>query len=245
MKRLLLLVALAACEKKEETRPQPAATSLAPSKAEPSASVVKLQLDAKGTASIDMPAPQEHIKADATNVTGSLDVDPSDLTRSRGDIKVDLATLTTRTFADQEKNESQTTHARTWLQVVVGGKTNEEMRWAVFAIRSIDGVAEKDLSKVAAGADDVRTVKMTLHGELLIHGHKKDTLAKVEVRFKGAKPASLEVKTLEPMRVVLKDFDVKPRDAVGVIAQRAFGLLGTKVAETADVSLEMKAASAP
>jgi polyisoprenoid-binding protein YceI len=243
MKRLSLVMVLSAvgCSKKEEPAPQPATTSLAPSKAEPSASIVKMKLDAKSKASIDMPAPQEHIKAEATNVTGTLDVDPTDLTKSRGEIKVDLTTLTTKTFSDQEKNESQTTHARTWLQVVVEGKTNEEMRWASFAIRSVDGVAEKDLSKVPAEGD-VRKVKMTLRGELLIHGHKKETEAKVEVAFKGDKPDSLEVKTALPMRVVLKDFDVKPRDNFGAIAQKAFGLLGTKVAETADISLEMRAA---
>jgi hypothetical protein len=38
---------------------------------------------------------------------------------------------------------------------------------------------------------------------------------------------------------------VKPRDGFGKLAQASFSLLGTKVAETADVTLDLSATPAP
>ena len=55
------------------------------------------------------------------------------------------------------------------------------------------------------------------------------------------KPKSLTIKTKKPMRATLAEHDVKPRDGVGKLAKGAFNLLGTKVAETADITLDLKA----
>ena len=255
---LLSCVACAAAGCQDKTAPTaPAASSLAPSMAAPTTNkVVKFAVDPKSSTSIDMPAPKEHIKAVTDAAAGTLDVDLMNLANTRGEIKADLFTLKTKTFDDQKKDESQTTHAKTWLEVGDGedGKLPDELknqnRWAVYAIRSIDNLSATDLTKVAAtkdGADDVRTVTATTHGEFLIHGHKIDVPADVEIAFHypsgGAadKPTSLVVKSKKPFRTTLTDFDIKPRDGVGKIAKGAFNLIGTKVAETADVSLDFKA----
>ena len=99
-----------------------------------------------------MPGLKEHIKGDTTAATGTLDVVAADLAQSRGTVKVDLTTFSTHTFGD-DKDATQTEHARTWLEAVVDGKTNEDMRWATYAIRSIDGLSATDLSKVAPVKD--------------------------------------------------------------------------------------------
>jgi len=78
-------------------------------------------------------------------------------------VKADLTTFATHTFGT-ERDASQTEHARTWLEAVVGGKVNEPMRWATYAIRSVDGLSATDLAKVTPtkdGSDDVRTVTST------------------------------------------------------------------------------------
>jgi hypothetical protein len=245
------------CDKKNEASLAPAASSLAPSTTPAAAEAVTFTIDPKSTSSIEMPAPKEQIKATTTGAAGSLDVVLTDLARSRGEVKIDLTTLTTATFDQASKNEAQTGHARTWLEVADGDKGPLEEsvktanRWAVYAIRSIDDLSAPDLTKVAPtkdGADDVRTVTMTTRGELLIHGRKVERDAGLEVQFRydaGADPARPKLvvaKTTRPLRVVLAEHDVKPRDGVGKIAKEAFHLLGTKVADTADISLALRAA---
>lgn len=257
---VLAVGGLAGCDDKKPQNLAPAASSLAPSTLAPSAKSMKFAIDAKSMTSIDMPAPKEHIKAGTDAATGTLDVDLTNLTQTRGEVKADLTTLTTKTFGDAEKDKSQTGHARTWLEVADGeeGKLTEDVkaanRYAVYAIRSVDGLSATDLTKVAAtkdGADEVRTVTATTHGEFLIHGHRVDRDADVEVTFRYApgalpdKPKAMTIKSKKPLRATLAEHDVRPRDGFGKIAKGAFNLLGTKVADVADISLDLRATPQP
>jgi hypothetical protein len=246
----LCLLATACSKKDDGPALAPSASALAVSTAAsaPTASVWHFAIDPKSTAHVEMPGLKENIKGDTAAAGGTLDVVPGDLAQSRGLVRVDLTTFSTHTFGD-DKDATQTTHARTWLEVVVDGKTDESMRWADFAIRSIDGATASDLTKVAPardGADDVRRVTMTVHGDLLLHGHKVEKEDVVEVTFRyppgasDAKPGRIEVKSKQPMRVVLKEHDVRPRDTEGKIAAWTTSLLA-KVAETADITFSLAA----
>jgi head-tail adaptor len=250
------IVTTSGCDEKKPNL-APVASSLAPSTAAaPGATIKKFTVDGTSKASIEMEAPKEKIKAQASGGSGTIDIDIANLANSRGEVKMDLATLATNTFGEQEKNTSQTVHARTWLEVADGesgkldDKTKETNRWAVYAIRSIENPSATDLTKVAPtkdGADDVRTVTLTTKGELLVHGHKVERDADVEVAFHydsgGAadKPKSLTIKTKKPFRVVLAEHDVKPRDGFGKLAKGSFHLLGTKVADNAEIGLDLRA----
>lgn len=249
-----------ACDDKKAQNLAPAASSLAPSTPAPSGKTSKFTIDPKSTTSIDMPAPKEHIKAGTDAATGTLDIDFTNLANTRGEVKADLATLSTKTFDDAAKDKEQTKHARTWLEVTDGdeSKVPDEVKaankYAVYAIRSVENLSATDLSKVAAtkdGADEVRSVTATTKGELLVHGHKVDREADVEVQFRYApgaapdKPKSLTIKSKKPLRATLAEHDVKPRDGFGKIAKSAFNLLGTKVADVADVTLDLRANPQP
>lgn len=253
---LLALAALAGCEEKK-TNLAPVASSLAPSTLPPaSATVTRFAIDPESGTSIEMDAPKEKIRAATTGGGGVIAVDFANLKNTRGEVKMDLSTLKTNTFSEAEKNASQTMHARTWLEVADGesGKLEEGVkmanRYAVYAIRSVENASAAELSKVTVtkdGADEVRVVGITTKGDLLLHGHKVDRAAEVEVTFRydpGAaadKPKGLSIKSKKPLRVVLADHDVKPRDGFGKIARGSFHLLGTKVADDADISLNLRA----
>ena len=246
------------CSKKDEattTTLLPSASALASSTASPGARVVKYTIDSKGKTAIDMPAPKERIRAFTEVAGGNLDVDLADLSNTRGSIKIDVAELTTKTFGTA-KDADQTKHARTWLEAsdTVSAEEKEKNRWVVFAIRSIDGVSAKDLAKVAAvkeGADDVRSITLTAHGDFLLHQRKADKVATLEVRLHypsganpaEAKPTSIEIKSKDPLRVTLAEHDVKPRDPLGKLAKDITGLVG-KVADVADVTIDLKATPA-
>ncbi|MDP9002613.1 MAG: hypothetical protein M3O46_21195 [Myxococcota bacterium] len=248
-------ITITACSKKsDDANLAPAASALSVSTTDPTTNVWHYVVDPKSTTEVDMPGLSEHIKGGTTAATGTLDIGSSDLTQSRGVVRADLSTFTTRTFSEEEKNATQTKHARTWLEVVVDGKTNESMRWAEFAIRSIDTPSATDLrtvSPVKEGAEDVRAVTMTVRGDLLIHGHKLPKEDVVDVSFRypaGAAPASkplrIEIKSKQPMRVVLKEHDVTPRDPGGQLLAWTTSLV-SKVAETADVTIALTATPLP
>jgi len=104
---------------------------------------------------------------------------------------------------------------------------------------------------VKEGSEEVRIVTMTVHGELLVHGHSVPKQDRVEVVLyypAGASsesmPARIEVKSKEPMRVTLKDHDVSPRDPAGQLLAWTASLV-SKVAETADVTVALTAAPSP
>jgi hypothetical protein len=249
----VVTLAGAACSRKDDAvQLAPAASALAVSKTE-SAATWHYVIDPKSTTHVDMPGVKEHIKADTTAATGTLDVVAKDLTQTRGLVRIDLTTFSTHTFGTGD-DATQTEHARTWLEVEVGGKANDDMRYADFALRSVDGVSVADLSKVAAtkdGSDDVRTVTATVHGDVLIHGHKVQKDALVDIAFRYAngapaddKPVRITIKSKQPVRLVLKELDVRPRDPAGQILDWTTRLI-SKVAETADVTVDLGATPAP
>lgn len=241
------------CSKKDEGPAlAPSATALASSESAPSAKAWHFVLDTKGTTHVDMPGLKEHISGDTSGTEGTLDVVPSDLAQSRGTVKADLSTFATHTFGDSQ-DALQTEHARTWLEVVVDGKTNDSMRWATFAIRAIDGISATDLTKVAPvkdGTDEVRSVAMTVHGDMLVHGHQVQKDGIVDVAFHyapgalaDALPTRVTIKSKQPLRIVLKEIDVQPRDTVGQLTAWTSRLV-SKVAEFADVTFDLTAVPA-
>ncbi|HEV3192041.1 MAG TPA: YceI family protein [Polyangiaceae bacterium] len=242
-----------ACGKKgDPVDPAPVA-SLAASTADSTAATWHYAIDPKSTVHVDLPGLKERIKADTTEAAGSLDVVPKDLAKSRGQVRIDLATFATSTFGS-DKDATQTKHARTWLEVQINDKTNEEMRWAEFAIRSIDTLSAASISQIAPtkdGSEDLRTVTMTVRGELLVHGHKVPREDVVDVAFhfpagaaSDSRPTRLEIISKQPMRVVLKEHDVGPRDPAGKVLEWTTNLI-SKVADTADVTVRLGATPAP
>jgi hypothetical protein len=240
-----------ACDKKDPPV-QLAPAASAPASAEPVAEAWRYKIDPKSTTLVDMPGIKEHIKGDTTAADGTLDVVAHDLAQSRGLVKIDLSTFSTHTFGT-DQDAAQTEHARTWLEVVVGGAVNGDMRYADLVLRSIDGLSATDLTKVAAvkdGSEDVRTVAMTVHGALSIHGHVAPKDAPVDVVFHypagapaDSRPTRIEIKSKQPMRVVLKEHDVRPRDPAGKLLDWTARLV-SKVAETADVTVDLGATPA-
>jgi hypothetical protein len=246
----LLLMLMPACGKREPAAgaspsppPSAAASAAAP------AGAWHYVADADGTAHVDMPGLAEHIQGEARGARGAIDLVAGDLASSRGQIAFDLATFATHTF-HSDKDAAQTAHARTWLEVKVGDGVDEAMRWVTFSIRSIDSASVPSLAaapRTKDGDDVVRTVAFVMHGDLQLHGRTLPEDALVDVVFRsaqgdaeGAPPRRIDVRSRQPMRVVLKDFDVRPRDPAGQLVAWTTQLV-SKVAETADVTVEFHA----
>jgi hypothetical protein len=247
------VVAVAGCSKKEEeVKLAATATAVSAAAPPPSAMVVAYTVEKDGKTSVDIDAPNEHIKASTTASVGTLQVDLMNLANTRGEVKADLTTLTTNTFPEADKNATQTEHARNWLEVgtLVDDKMRATNQYAVFAIQSIDGLSATDLSTVPATKvdnEDVRTVTLTAHGDFLVHGRKAAKDVPLEVKFhypaggdaKG-KPTKIDVATKSPLKVTLAEHDIKPRDNFGKVAQWTTNLVA-KVGTVASVTIDVHA----
>jgi polyisoprenoid-binding protein YceI len=191
-----------------------------------------------GTATFLIDAPLEKIKGRSTKLRGSLDIDPQNLKASRGQIEVDLDDLKTETFDDEEKNKAQTGHTKNWLEIGtdVEAKRREENRWARFTIKSIE---ESSVVKAAGGTPV--TVKAT--GDMWIHGVSSPKTVSATVTFSGPAeaPTLVRVVTAEPVRISLKEHDVKPRDLAGKFLSGALEKIGQKIDDSVQLSLDLTA----
>ncbi len=240
-----------ACKKETPVALAESASALSAALPPPTAKVVAYDVDPGSKTSIDMPGIKEHIVADTDGAAGKLDVDLMNLANSRGEVKIDLTTLKTHTFKD-DRDGSQTAHARNWLQVGDAASADEKKanQYAVFALQSLANISAADLSKVAPtkdGGEDIRTITATIHGDFLVHGHKAAKDVPIEARFHypagaaaDSKPTKIDIKSTAPLHVTLKEHDVHPRDTVGKLTDWTASLV-SKVAETADITLDVHA----
>jgi polyisoprenoid-binding protein YceI len=195
----------------------------------------------KGTFLID--APLEKIKGRSEETDGVLDVDVNDLGKTRGELGFRMASLKTETFGDKDKDESQTEHARNWMEV--GHDSSPEKRkqfeWAKFVIKSLEATPAK-LAEVPE-ANGVRTLKVKATGEFTLHGVSSSKTVPVTVTFKGPADAPTEVmlKSDEALSISLKEHGVMPRDKVGSFLNGALERIGKKIDDKVQVMFEATA----
>jgi hypothetical protein len=198
-----------------------------------------------------MEAPIEKISGEAPgSVEGKLSLDPADVAKSSGLIKVDLDKLTLyqqrrsdeqSEFGERKKSDRQNEHARGWLEIGEDAPADirQANRFAEFRINELQDVSAKLME--LSGAE--RKLNATAVGDVRLHGRKLAKRAKVEltVTFDGDKPKSVRVRSLEPLVLGLEDFDVRPREAFGKLAQATLQSLGSKVAVAAPIEVDFTA----
>lgn len=253
-----LLLGASAC--KEEPKPTlaPAASSLgaAAPKAE---GATTLAVDSS-TSSVKflMDSPLEKIDGEApASVGGELFVDPKDLTKSTGLIKIDLDKLSLyqqkrtdegQPYGERRKNAKQNEHARDWLQLVPreGEVTPEQAQKNRFAEFKLEKV-ETAMPDVAALSGAERKATASVSGDFLLHGRKAKKNAKLELVFEyaGDELKAVRVKSVEPIPVNLDEFEVHPRDATGKLVQSVTDAIASnlkgKLSNVAPITLEFTA----
>ena len=240
---------LVGCEKRAPDKLAPASSALT-SAAPASRSAVRFRVDpARSKASFVMDAPLEKIHGEAeASGSGELFVDPEDLRRTTGLIKVDLKRLELfqqRRSAEQGdygarvKSERQNEHMRTWLEIADDAPTDvrERNRYVEFKLLEIDDPNPPRLSP-SSTAEQKLTAKV--RGELRLHGRKSTQITPVEAlfQFEGNRPKSVAIRTLQPIAISLEEHDVRPREAFGKLAEATLDTLGKKVARVAPVNFE-------
>jgi flagellar capping protein FliD len=192
----------------------------------------------KGSFLID--APLEKIKGASDEVSGHLDANPKDLTKSSGVIKVRLSTLKTSTFGDMDKDVAQTEHARNWMEVGNDSSADTRMKyeWAILKVTGLEATpASLDAAPDANGA---KTISAKVSGDLAIHGVTSKVVVPVTLTFKGpaTAPTEIDVKTDQAMPVSMKEHMIMPRDKVGGLLNGALARIGKKIDDNVQVSFE-------
>lgn len=195
-----------------------------------------------GTATFLIDAPLEKIKGRWTKLRGELSLDAADLSKSHGQIDLDLDDLKTETFGDKDKDEAQTEHAHNWLEIGADAKGRDENRWARFTFKSLESVSRRTLAD-APEANGARTLKVVAKGDMWLHGVTSPKTVKLTVAVRGPAeaPTGLRITTDEPIGISLKEHDVKPRDVAGKFLSGALERVGKKIDDAVQVSLDLSA----
>jgi len=248
----LLLLWLFGCEDKRPENLAPAASALAVEKpAAAKVASVAIQT-ASSRVSFSMEAHVEKISGEAPgSVDGELFVDLEDLSRSTGLLRVDLDQLTLyqeqredekSKFGERKKSDKQNADARGWLEIApdAPAEVRQANRYVEFKLSRIENPSEKNIAAKGPGKHEITA---TVVGDFRLHGRKNEKRAPVELVFETSASGleTLSVKTTEPFAVGLEEYDVRPREAFGKLAQKTLDALGSKVAKTALVSVEFSA----
>lgn len=255
---IFLVIGIAAgCDKPEDKTPArvapPSAASVAPAAAPsggasaaavtPGASKA-FAVAEEGSATFLIDAPLEKIKGKANHFRGNVEIDPTKISATKGQVDVDLKTLKTNTFEDAGKNTQQTEHAQNWFELGndVDAKLRDENQWARFTIKSVKSSGPDSIAEIKE-TDGARTVEVTAEGDLWLHGASVPKTVKLSVTFKGPQdaPTEIQIKTVDPIPVSLKAHSVMPRDIAGKFLQGSLEKIGKKIDDNAQVSLEFSA----
>lgn len=255
-----IALSLAACDDQPTPNVAPSATTLTDTKPK-AAGAMDFAIDTAGSSvTFMMEAPKEKIRGKVENATrGEVQIDLGDVTKTTGHLYVDLKSLELYqqvaaedgSFKAEEKHAVQNEHARTWLEIGPcddaddaaacedAKKKNENVEFVITKV-------ETDKKDVMSLSGDTRTIKATVTGDFLLHQHKTQKTAEVEITFqmKGDKPESVTIKTVKPFAIGLAEHDVRPRTAFGKIAAKTLDVLineEKKVAKEAEVGLDLKA----
>jgi hypothetical protein len=231
------------CGDDKPAGPASSASALAPAPPPESKTLARLTIESSGSATFDMKAPLENIKGTVHGFGGELEVELADVSKTRGKITIDLTTLETHTFGEDQKDQQQTEHARTWLEV--GAKTSDDKKQrnklAEFTLREVLNPSNADVTQMSG---DSRNVTLTAKGDFALHGRSVTLTLDLACafQFEGDKLRSVAIKSVKPAQVNLKAHDIQARDDVGeVVIAKTLELFGTKVADDATVTFELMA----
>lgn len=181
----------------------------------------------------------EKFSGEVSKLGGVFDVNLDDLSKSSGEVTGDLESFKSTTPGIDD--DTQTEHAKNWFELGddVAKDKRDDYKTARFTIEKITDVSNKTL-KDAPEKDGARTVTLSAHGQLRVHGRSSPKDVRVELSFSGPFDAPTEIRfhTLDPVAASLSEHDVKPRDVAGKFIAGALEQVGKKIDDRPLVSVE-------
>ena len=235
---------LLACsrEKPKPDRTEPwLAPALAPS-ASGVAAVGRVDYTLKSSnIEFELPARRGTPRGRVRDARGTLSVDFSDLTRSRGSLEIDLASLELRADSSTAADAESTARALSWLELgaEVAPDLRETGRFATFKLR---GLSSSATPRSAGNRPGGRRSEWSVEGDLSLHGVRAPETVEISLDLgeePDAQSQEFVIRSRKPLVVSLNTHDIRPRDARGSALPREASLLGDSVGREARVTFEL------
>jgi hypothetical protein len=211
--------------------------------------------DAQVTFAMEAPLEKQDGEVPATAVSGELQVDLEDLTKTTGLVNLDISDLVIyqqkaekegAAYGERIKSDVQNEHMRDWLEIGEDAPAAEadKNKLVQFALGGIEDASQTDI-RTMSGPE--RTVSFVGVGEFRLHQRVTTKRVKLEAtfHFEGDAPTSVDVRTVEPFLVGLAEHDVRPRTAFGKLASTTLEAISPKVGKEAEVSVAFTAKPKP
>ena len=227
---LVLVLALAAtgCAKKEpkpvHTEPwlahPPASASLSPDAALPTTHYV---LTDQSLIRFELPTKRGKVQGKLTKVSGELTVALGALAQSRGQVRVELGSLSLD--SDDADSAAWLARAKTAFGVADGGATPAPV--ATFDVSALSEVSPEALEPARAGdggAPSARRARATAEGNLLLNGFRVLKREPLEAEFgftsDRAVPATVVIRSRAPLVISLDTHEIHLREPPAAAAER-------------------------
>jgi polyisoprenoid-binding protein YceI len=226
--RLLLglLLAVSSCAKKNPkpvhtepwlAHPPPSASAGADAAA---AVTTRYVLTDQSLVRFELPTKLGKVQGKLTKVSGEIEVALGALGQSRGQVRVDLSSLT----LDNADSADWLTRARSALDIADAGASP---KLATFEITALDDVSPEVLEPVRAsdaGAPGTRRARAVVEGNLLLNGFRVLKREPLEVEFGFASdptvPTTLLIRSRAPLVISLETHEIHSREPTPSSAPR-------------------------
>lgn len=194
----------------------------------------------RGAVRVDLSTRKAKPLVTLERIEGRVDVDYSELVRTRGNIRVDLLSLSASGGEGGQVDPSLTRRAFDWLELgsLVPQADRDQNRWAELRLTALAVEEEGHATPSRKGARRGHAVG---YAELTLHRFRVPVTVDLEVELDGAEgiPESLRIRTRRPLTVPLAAHDILPRASDGTLATESLGALGTQVAREGRVTVDM------
>lgn len=241
---LVVLFLLSACERKAKpvvrTEPWPAPLSSAgPSPSErPAGASVRYRVE-QAEIRLELPARKAKPRGAIATVSGTIDLNPAELEKTRARLEADLLSLHLENQSG-EADAALLARAFTWLELDPerDREARRTERYAVLELRALE--------RSESGGDGAQQgrANVTAHAELTLHRFRVPVTLELEVKLDQGDAGvedTLSIRTLRPLVVSLASHDILPRDTRGNLLSNELASAFNEVGREARISAKLVA----
>jgi hypothetical protein len=246
------VIGVSACGK-DETKPLAEKQDVITQTEEKAPEAVSFTVDstsAKVRFEMEAPFERQEGEVPSSAVSGRIDVDLTNLSKSKGLVDVDISELVIYQqvaeeegqYGDRTKSDLQNEHMRDWLEIGDDAPPEEAKKNRLVQF-SLEKVEEASATDVGAMTGKERVVTFVGVGDFRLHQRVAKTRVPMRATFlyDGDGPTSMTVETVEPFAVDLAEHDVRPRTGFGKLAEKTLGAMSPKVGKEAHVNVRFSA----
>jgi hypothetical protein len=183
----LSLLSAAACAKKEPKplRTEPWLAHPPPgseAKGDAGTKAIHYAITAQSLVRFELPSRRGVVRGTVRRVSGEFDLDPGDLSRSRGQVRADLTSLSLQSTAESD-GAALLARALSALELSDAGPSSESASFELTALEDLSAPGLEPAPETDAATPFTRRLRATAVGNFLLHGFRVVRRAPLEAEF--------------------------------------------------------------